>query len=528
MSNKVIDINNVCFHYQEQKNASLTHVNLQINEGEVVVLCGESGCGKSTIIRLINGLIPYYYKGRMDGQVKVLGHLTQEGNIYNMGSKVSSVFQNPRSQFFCVDVKSELAFGAENLNYDKDEIIKRIEDASHELKFEYLLDRTMFQLSGGEKQKIACASVSITDNPIVVLDEPSSNLDMHAVTELKAMIRYWKQKGKTVVIAEHRFQYLKEIADRFIYMKKGKIVREFSSVEMQKLPAEKLMSMGLRNLSYDNLEIQNYNEAKTFMRIHDFIFRYKGSKKLSLFIDEMDIPKASVIAIIGRNGAGKSTFVRCLCGLEKKAKGLLEDGNVMLKAKKRLNNSFLVMQDVNRQLFTESVEEEIILSMDEKNDNLLEGILKEFDLYDYRKQHPISLSGGQKQRVAIAGILAMSPSIIILDESTSMLDPKGKTEINALVHQLNKDKNMTILSITHDIEEAAMSDYVILLGDGHIIDTGTPENVLMKQQQIESLSLDIPFAYKISKGLQSKGIQVNDYIDKEKLVKELCQLHSKK
>lgn len=118
MSNKVIDINNVCFHYQEQKNASLTHVNLQINEGEVVVLCGESGCGKSTIIRLINGLIPYYYKGRMDGQVKVLGHLTQEGNIYNMGSKVSSVFQNPRSQFFCVDVKSELAFGAENLNYD--------------------------------------------------------------------------------------------------------------------------------------------------------------------------------------------------------------------------------------------------------------------------------------------------------------------------------------------------------------------------------------------------------------------------
>lgn len=371
MSNKVIDINNVCFHYQEQKNASLTHVNLQINEGEVVVLCGESGCGKSTIIRLINGLIPYYYKGRMDGQVKVLGHLTQEGNIYNMGSKVSSVFQNPRSQFFCVDVKSELAFGAENLNYDKDEIIKRIEDASHELKFEYLLDRTMFQLSGGEKQKIACASVSITDNPIVVLDEPSSNLDMHAVTELKAMIRYWKQKGKTVVIAEHRFRYLKGIADRFIYMKKGKIVCEFSSVEMQKLPAEELMSMGLRNLSYDNLEIQNYNEAKTFMRIHDFIFRYKGSKKLSLFIDEMDIPKASVIAIIGRNGAGKSTFVRSLCGLEKKAKGLLEDGNVMLKAKKRLNNSFLVMQDVNRQLFTESVEEEIILSMDEKNDNLV-------------------------------------------------------------------------------------------------------------------------------------------------------------
>ena len=501
MSNKVIDINNVCFHYQEQKNASLTHVNLQINEGEVVVLCGESGCGKSTIIRLINGLIPYYYKGRMDGQVKVLGHLTQEGNIYNMGSKVSSVFQNPRSQFFCVDVKSELAFGAENLNYDKDEIIKRIEDASHELKFEYLLDRTMFQLSGGEKQKIACASVSITDNPIVVLDEPSSNLDMHAVTELKAMIRYWKQKGKTVVIAEHRFRYLKGIADRFIYMKKGKIVREFSSVEMQKLPAEELMSMGLRNLSYDNLEIQNYNEAKTFMRIHDFIFRYKGSKKLSLFIDEMDIPKASVIAIIGRNGAGKSTFVRSLCGLEKKAKGLLEDGNVMLKAKKRLNNSFLVMQDVNRQLFTESVledgnvmlkakkrlnnsflvmqdvnrqlftesvEEEIILSMDEKNDNLLEGILKEFDLYDYRKQHPMSLSGGQKQRVAVASAVASMREYIVFDEPTSGLDYFHMMQVAECIKKMH-EKGRTIFLITHDLELIySCCNYIIHIENGMI------------------------------------------------------------
>lgn len=461
-------VNNVCFHYQEQKNASLTHVNLQINEGEVVVLCGESGCGKSTIIRLINGLIPYYYKGRMDGQVKVLGHLTQEGNIYNMGSKVSSVFQNPRSQFFCVDVKSELAFGAENLNYDKDEIIKRIEDASHELKFEYLLDRTMFQLSGGEKQKIACASVSITDNPIVVLDEPSSNLDMHAVTELKAMIRYWKQKGKTVVIAEHRFRYLKGIADRFIYMKKGKIVREFSSVEMQKLPAEELMSMGLRNLSYDNLEIQNYNEAKTFMRIHDFIFRYKGSKKLSLFIDEMDIPKASVIAIIGRNGAGKSTFVRSLCGLEKKAKGLLEDGNVMLKAKKRLNNSFLVMQDVNRQLFTESVEEEIILSMDEKNDNLLEGMLKEFDLYDYRKQHPMSLSGGQKQRVAVASAVASMREYIVFDEPTSGLDYFHMMQVAECIKKMH-EKGRTIFLITHDLELIySCCNYIIHIENGMI------------------------------------------------------------
>lgn len=470
MSEKVIEIKDVSFHYKENSNASLNHVNLQVKEGEVVVLCGESGCGKSTIIRLINGLIPFYYEGQLEGRVKVLGRLTQEGDIYDLGSSVSTVFQNPRSQFFCVDVISELAFGAENLKFDKDEILKRIEDASHELKFEHLLDRTMFQLSSGEKQKIACASVSVTDNPIVVLDEPSSNLDMHAIAELKKMIQYWKQKGKTVVIAEHRLQYLKDMADRFIYMKKGKIVREFRYGEIQRLSPKELMGMGLRSLSYDYLDIQNKKEAVAFMKINNFSFKYKGSKKLNLSIDELDIPKASVIAIIGRNGAGKSTFVRCLCGLEKKAKGLLEDGNAKLNAKSRLDYSFLVMQDVNRQLFTESVEEEITLSMEEENENLLEEILKEFDLSDYRKQHPMSLSGGQKQRVAVASAMASLRNYIIFDEPTSGLDYFHMQQVADCIKNL-QEKGKTIFLITHDIELIySCCNYVLQVENGAVKD----------------------------------------------------------
>ncbi|MBQ7433950.1 MAG: ABC transporter ATP-binding protein [Lachnospiraceae bacterium] len=466
----MIEINDVSFYYKEGLDACLDHVNLQINKGEVVVLCGESGCGKSTIIRLINGLIPFYYEGQLEGQVKVLGHSTQKGDIYDLGSKVSTVFQNPRSQFFCVDVKSELAFGAENLRFDKGEIIKRIEDTSHELKFEHLLDRTMFQLSGGEKQKIACASVSVTDNSIVVLDEPSSNLDMHAIAELKKMIQYWKQKGKTVVVAEHRLQYLQDMADRFVYMKKGKIVREFGEGEIQKLSARELTGMGLRNLSYDCLDIQNQREASAFMKINDFIFRYRGAKKASLSIDKLDIPKTSVIAIIGRNGAGKSTFVRCLCGLEKKAKGLLEDDNVKRKAKNRLNHSFLVMQDVNRQLFTESVEEEIILSMEEENQNLLEELLNEFDLYDYRKQHPMSLSGGQKQRVAVASAMASQRDYIIFDEPTSGLDYFHMQQVADCMKNL-QEKGKTVFLITHDIELIySCCNYVLQVENGTVRD----------------------------------------------------------
>ena len=161
-------------------------------------------------------------------------------------------------------------------------------------------------------------------------------------------------------------------------------------------------------------------------------------------------------------------------------------------------------------------------------DDIINEYAKKVNMYDFLDHEPTKLSGGQKQRVAIAGILAMSPSIIILDEATSMLDPKGRNEINALVHQLNKDKNMTIVSITHDIEEAALSDYVILLSDGHIVDEGRPEEVLMKKEEIESLALDIPFAYKISHGLQKMGISITEQIDREKLVNELCRLHLKK
>lgn len=451
MKENCIEIRDVSFSYKESSKASLYHVSLNIREGEVVVLCGESGCGKSTLIRLINGLIPFYYQGELDGEVIVSGRSTKEGSIYDLGSKVSSVFQNPKSQFFCVDVRSELAFGAENRNFDKTEILKRMDQVSHELKLENLVDKTMFQLSGGEKQKIACASVSVTDNPIIVLDEPSSNLDMYAIAELKKIIDYWKQKGKTIVIAEHRLQYLLNTADRFLYLKNGRITREFQKDEIQQLSERELKDMGLRTLSYHHLVICNKKEAARFMTIRDFSFMYKGSQNPNLRIPELKIPEASVIAVIGKNGAGKSTFVRCFCGLEKRAKGTLLTESQSLRRKKRLEHSFLVMQDVNHQLFTESVDEEIILSMEKEDQGLLAELLKEFDLYDDRKRHPMSLSGGQKQRVAVASAVASSRDYIIFDEPTSGLDYFHMKQVSGCMEKLQK-QGKTIFVITHDLE----------------------------------------------------------------------------
>lgn len=450
----MINLKNVSFSYAgSERESGIKNINLTVAEGEAVLLCGESGCGKTTVTRLINGLIPHYYEGQMSGEVLIGEQKIHELPLDKTSRLVGSVFQNPRSQFFNVSTTSEIAFGCENMALTVPEIFARLDQTVREFNIESLMDRSIFKLSGGEKQKIACASVAAFDPPILVLDEPSSNLDTNVVEDLRRLIEMWKKKGKTIIIAEHRLYYLRELIDRVIYMKDGVIAGEYTAEIFQSLPPDILTEMGLRPLSLWDIAkksgtVPGSNETMAFS---GFSYTYKNAAGPTLNMKAFSIPRNAVIAIIGKNGAGKSTFARCLCGLEKRFGGAVEEGNQTLRARQLLKKSYMVMQDVNHQLFTESVLDEVLLSMENPEEASAGHILDSLDLLPLKELHPMSLSGGQKQRVAIAGAVASQRDIIIFDEPTSGLDLYHMKEVALNIEHL-KTQGKTVFLITHDLE----------------------------------------------------------------------------
>ena len=540
----MIELKNVTFTYHNaERSAGVYGIDLQIPAGQVVLLCGLSGCGKTTITRLINGLAPAYYAGTLEGQVLIDGRDSASVTLYELSQKVGSVFQNPRSQFFSLDSTSEIAFGCENTGVPREEMYRRIGQVSRDLDMDNLLDRNLFALSGGEKQKIACASAAAMQPAIFVLDEPSSNLDLRSIANLKAVIRKWKEQGKTVVIAEHRLYYLMEIADRVIYMENGRIIKDFPIAEFLKVDTAALHRKGLRSQkameytpgciracqtggilggtfecaaagkspAFDCASVERSSAPECASAEEAFVcdpaekppvferyvtfsgLAFSYGKKHVLDIPELKVPSGAVTGVLGFNGAGKSTLARVICGLEKRAKGVLNDNGKSYTAKARLKKSYMVMQDVNHQLFTESVIEEVLLSMDsgdgsdeaarQKTRQKALDILEALNLLEFQEVHPMALSGGQKQRLAVASAIAADKEFLIFDEPTSGLDYAHMLEVAGSITRLAR-AGKTVFIISHDPELiAACCNYLIFLDGGKLVWSGGWSEAIMEKVQ---------------------------------------------
>lgn len=467
----MIEINHVSFTYKDAVNGSaIKDISVKIPKGQAVLLCGESGSGKTTFSRLINGLVPAYYKGNLNGNIIVEGRETCETELYELAPMVGSVFQNPKAQFYTLITDTEIVFACENIGIDRESILKRFDDTVNALHMENLIGKSLFALSGGEKQKIACASVYALTPDILVLDEPTSNLDIKTIQDLKEILRKWKAQGKTIIIAEHRLAWLGNIVDRILYFKNGMLTEDFDkNTFFMKTPSE-LHDMGLR-AEYDFVpQCKCIPTEGRVIEISNFYYSIKGKELLN--VKHLSIPKGAIIAILGNNGAGKTSFARCLCGLLKKAEGVLLMEGKRYGNKQRTNLCYMVMQDVNHQLFTESVIDEVRLGTDTPNNKsgmaFIEEILKGLDLLDYKDEHPMALSGGQRQRVAVASAIASYKEIIVFDEPTSGLDYRHMEEVADNILKLST-LGKTIFIITHDPElVAACCNYFIFLEKGMV------------------------------------------------------------
>ena len=465
----MISFQNVTYSYQESgEPKSLDSINLEVKDGECILLCGKSGCGKTTITRLLNGMIPNFYEGKLQGTVMVDGKNLFDLPMYEISKRVGSVFQNPRTQFYTVNTTSEIAFGCENLGMEPQEIAERVKQTAKDLQIEYLLNRNIFNLSGGEKQIIAFASIYAMSPQNYVLDEPSSNLDIQAIEKVRKILSLLKQQGKTVIIAEHRTYYLKDLIDRAIYMEDGKVVGEYTMAELARLTYEERVNSGIRTvdlLSYP-ITAHHARSSSHTIELKDIHCFYGQTEALS--IPKLSIPSGRITAIIGTNGAGKSTFVSCMCGLMKKTKGtFLLDGKKQ-SAKEQVRDSYLVMQEVNHQLFSDSVREEIVLGSGESSENSLQEIMTALDISALSERHPMTLSGGQKQRVIIASAMFCGKKILYLDEPTSGLDFSHMIQTCQLLKQLQKE-DVFLFIITHDYELiASVCDSVIHVENGQV------------------------------------------------------------
>ena len=426
----MLEFKDVSFTYKNSNNKVLDRVNFKINKGECILLTGVSGSGKSTLIHLMNGLIPTLYEGQLEGEILFKNKDLKDIESYDISKNIGYVSQDPRGHFFTTNTTSELVFSMENYGIPLNEMKKKYSELVNLLELEKLVDKNIIYISSGERQKIAIGCSLSLEPEIIILDEPSSNLDFHMTKKLKQLIEKLKTKGYTIIIAEHRMYYIQDLIDRVFVINNGKVIEKTIS-DLKSNNEVPLRSLDIFNLELENISCKN---KELLMEVNNITY------KNILTNITTTVYKGDVIGLIGKNGVGKTTLLRLLSNIIKPNKGKIV-GKVV---------PFLVMQDMDYQFFTESVESEMKFGSADNDLEKINSLLMKLGLTELKDKIPFELSGGQKQRLLIAISALANVNLLMFDEPTSGLDYVNMTKVSGILKDLSK--NSALIVATHDIE----------------------------------------------------------------------------
>ena len=541
----MISIQNLTYCYPNIEIPALDNIDLEIHEGEFILLLGPSGCGKSTLIQCLNGIIPKVSGGELEGTIWVNGKDVSKHKVHQMSTEVGIVFQNPDAQLFGLTVEEDVAFGPENLGVEREEILKRVERSLQIAGIDGLRERFTFTLSGGEKQRTAIAGNLAMQPNILVLDEPTSDLDPKGTREvLETIRRLNRELSITIILIEHKLDEVIGLADRTIVMDKGRIILDGKTCDIFTQNLDLLNHIGLypphlirlsemlhvkpsyraifshlngiKDSFINPPDILHIPDNGPHVVFEDVRFSYQDGTEVLRGID-LTLRRGEFIAMIGPNGSGKTTLLSCLIGLIKPDKGrVMIDGQDIKNfgVAELAREVGYLFQNPDYQLFADTVWEEVAFGLKtrsmpaEEIDKKVASALDMMQLAEYRDRHPHSLSRGERQRLAVASILSLEPDILVLDEPTTGQD---RGHLSKFLHKMKKlnHAGKTIILITHDMSiVAAYADRTVIMKEGNILIDDSTRQVFSRSDLLEQASIEPPMITKLSHQLREGSEKV--------------------
>ncbi|MFO3715281.1 ABC transporter ATP-binding protein [Anaerococcus cruorum] len=532
----VIKFENFTFKYRSQQEPTLKNINFEAKSGEKIVIIGPSGSGKSTLAKAINSQIPNTFDGDISGKVTIIDKDIENSSIFDISLLVGTVLQDTDGQFVGLTVAEDIAFSLENDNVGQEEMKEIVHQWADILNIENLLNHKPNEISGGQKQRVSLAGVLVSDTPILLLDEPLANLDPKSgLATMKLVDELNKKYNYTIIVIEHRLEEALNLnPDRILVMDDGKILKDGKPSEI--LKSNILEQIGVRKPLYinaleyagldlstvdklgafenidlkpeqidkikkwaDDITVIRSNEVKDpILSVKNLGFAYDSNKSVLRDVN-FTINRGDVVSIVGPNGAGKSTLAKLLCGFLRPTSGriLLNDKNTEdLSIKEIAEKIGYVLQNPNAMISKTNVAEEVGFGLklrgvsSEEIAEKTEKVLKICGLFPFRNWPISALSYGQKRRVTIASILILNPEIIILDEPTAGQDYRHYTEIMEFIHTLNKDYQLTILMISHDMH--LIQEYTkraLVFGEGTLLADTYPKALFANNDLLNRSSL---------------------------------------